>query len=296
MDLDDVSLFRSIALAGSLSAAGRQAGLSPMAVSRKLAALEKELGVRLFHRTTRSVALTGDGETFLPFAQSMSEAREAAASAFAERKDLGLSGVLKVTAPNLIGRALVVPLAVRLMEENPHLKVDLTLSDGIVDIVASGIDVAIRVATMQESELIAVKVADNPRILCAAPAYLAAHGAPKTLASLDGHACLTLHAMDAWAFGHGRDRVRKRVAGRLAASSVDAVRAACLAGAGLAMLTYWDVAGDLADGSLVPVTLDDATAEALAIWAVLPSRERVPARVRGFIDGLKDTLADSRLS
>lgn len=289
MDLSDVALFRAIVATGSLSAAGRQEGLSPMAVSRRLATLERELGVRLIHRTTRSVALTADGETFLPLAQTMLEAREAAAVAFSEQHE-GLSGVLRVTAPHRIGRALVVPLVVRLMAENPRLHVDLSFSDGIVDIVAAGIDVAIRVATLQASELIAVQVADNPRILCAAPAYLAAHGCPGRVADLDMHACLTLHAMDAWTFSQGKQAVAKRIRGRLSASSVDTVHSACIAGAGLALLTYWDVSQDLADGTLRAIALDDAKPEQLAIWAVLPTRQHMPARVRRFIDGLKSSL------
>lgn len=289
MNLSDVALFCAIVTTGSLSAAGRQAGLSPMAVSRRLAALELELGVRLIHRTTRSVALTADGETFLPLAQTMLEAREAASAAFSEHHE-GLSGILRVTAPHRIGRALVVPLVVRLMAENPRLTVDLTFSDGIVDIVAAGIDVAIRVATLPASELVAVRVADNPRILCAAPAYLAAYGCPGSLEDLDAHACLTLHAMDAWTFAHGGHPVAKRIKGRLAASSVDTVHAACVAGAGLALLTYWDVAQDLADGTLTTVTLDDVEPEQLAIWAVLPTRQHMPPRVRRFIDGLKSAL------
>jgi DNA-binding transcriptional LysR family regulator len=292
MNLSDVALFCAIVATGSLSAAGRQAGLSPMAVSRRLAALEHELGVRLIHRTTRSVALTADGETFLPLAQTMLEAREAATAAFSEQHE-GLSGLLRVTAPHRIGRALVVPLVVQLMAENPRLHVDLTFSDGIMDIVATGIDVAIRVATLQASELVAIQVADNPRILCAAPAYLAAHGCPERLGDLDAHACLTLHAMNAWTFRQAGHPVAKRIKGRLAASSVDTVHAACIAGAGLALLTYWDVAQELADGILRTVVLTDAEPEQLAIWAVLPSRQHMPARVRRFIDGLKSALTVS---
>ena len=293
MNLSDVALFCAIVTTGSLSAAGRQVGLSPMAVSRRLAALEHELGVRLIHRTTRSVALTADGETFLPLAQTMLEAQEAATAAFSEQHE-GLSGVLRVTAPHRIGRALVVPLVVRLMAENPRLKVDLTFSDGIVDIAAAGIDVAIRVATLQASELVAVQVADNPRILCAATTYLAAHGCPERLAELDAHACLTLHAMDAWTFRQAGHPIAKRIKGRLAASSVDTVHAACVAGAGLALLTYWDVAQDLANGTLKALTLNDAEPEQLAIWAVLPTRQHMPARVRRFIDGLRSALVVSR--
>ncbi|WP_232629610.1 LysR family transcriptional regulator [Methylobacterium sp. Leaf118] len=289
MNLADVGLFSAIVTTGSLSAAGRQVGMSPMAVSRRLAALEQELGVRLLHRTTRSVALTADGETFLPLAQTMLGAREAATAAFSEQHE-GLSGVLRVTAPHRIGRALVVPLVVRLMAENPRLKVDLTFSDGIVDIVAAGIDVALRVATLQASELVAVRLADNPRILCAAPSYLAANGHPKQLADLDAHSCLTLHAMDAWCFRQDGQAVTKRIEGQLAASSVDTVHAACAAGAGLALLTYWDVAQNLASGTLKSITLTDAEPEQLAIWAVLPTRQHIPPRVRQFIDGLKSAL------
>lgn len=290
MNLSDVALFCAIVETGSLSAAGRGSGRSPMAVSRRLAALEAELGVRLLHRTTRTAALTADGETFLPLARAMIAAREAAAAAFSEGRE-GLGGVLRVTAPNRIGRALVVPLAVRLMAENPALRVDLTFSDRIVDIAASGIDVALRVATLQASDLIAVRLADNPRILCAAPGYLAVHGCPARLAELDAHACLTLHAMEAWPFSRDGRPLATRIEGRLAANSVDAVREACLAGAGLALLTYWDVAQDLARGTLVAVTLADAEPELLAIWAVLPTRQHMPARVRRFLDAMKAALS-----
>ncbi len=290
MDLSDVALFCSIVSAGSLSAAGRLSGHSPMAVSRRLAALEAELGVRLLHRTTRTVSLTADGETFLPLAQSMLDAKAAAMAAFSERHE-GLRGVLRVTAPNRIGRALVVPQAVRLMAENPLLRVDLMFSDSIVDIAASGIDVALRVATLQPSELVAVKLADNPRVLCAAPSYLAEHGYPERLADVDEHTCLTLHAMDAFPFTQGGKLIAKRTDGRLAANSIDTLRGACVAGAGLALLTYWDVARDLADGALVAVILEDAEPELLAIWAMLPSRQHTPARVRRFLDAMKNELA-----
>lgn len=293
MDLSDVALFCTIVSAGSLSAAGRQSSLSPMAVSRRLAALEAELGVRLFHRTTRSLALTSDGETFLPLAQAMLDAKDAAVTAFAERAE-GLSGVLKLTAPNVIGRALVVPVVARLMADNPLLQADITLSDGIVDIVAAGIDVAIRVAPLQPSELIAVKLADNPWMLCASPAYLKAHGNPRTLGDLDNHACLTLHGIGSWLFQHDARQVARPISGRLTASSADVLRAACLTGSGLALLTYWDIADDLACGDLVEVTLQDADPVSLAIWAVLPARHHMPSRVRGFIEAFRSSLASGR--
>ncbi|PWL16357.1 LysR family transcriptional regulator [Falsochrobactrum shanghaiense] len=293
MDLSDVSLFCSIVSAGSLSGAGRQIGLSPMAVSRGLARLEEELGVRLVHRTTRTLSLTPDGETFLPLAQAMLDARNAAVAAFTDQTE-SLSGVLKVTAPNLIGRSLVVPVVAKLMAANPLLQADVTLTDGIVDIVASGIDVAIRVAPLPPSELIAVKLADNPRVLCAAPGYLEMHGYPETLSDLNGHSCLTLHGIGAWLFKREKEQIAKPMSGRFSTSSVEAERAACLAGAGIALLTYWDVAEDLGGGSLVEVTLRDVEPDRLAIWAVLPTRHHMPSRVRNFVDQMKARFESAR--
>ncbi|WP_236775098.1 LysR family transcriptional regulator [Agrobacterium tumefaciens] len=288
--MSDVALFCSIASTGSLSAAGRLTGVSPMAVSRRLAKLEEELGVRLVHRTTRSLALTSEGEIFLPLAKAMLDTREAALSTFAERSE-GPSGTLKVTAPNVIGRSLVVPAVGRLLAAHPLLQADVTLSDDVVDIVASGFDLAVRVAPLQVSELIAVKLADNPRVLCASRSYLDTHGYPQTLSDIDNHACLTLHGIGSWQFQRNSRQIAKPINGRLSASSADALRSACLAGAGLALLTYWDIASDLASGELVEVKLQDTSPATLAIWAVLPARHRMPLRVRCFIEELRSHLS-----
>jgi DNA-binding transcriptional LysR family regulator len=289
MDLADVALFRNIVAAGSLSAAARRMRTTPMLVSRRLAALEAELGARLFHRTTRSLSLTPEGEAFLPHAVALTEARDAAFEAVASR-GAGLSGVLKVTAPNVIGHAVIVPLAAELIAANPGLRVDLTLSDGVVDIATAGLDVAIRVAPMKPSDLIATRLADNPYTLCASPAYIARFGAPATMADLAAHPCIKLHAMDAWPFRRGGELERVRIDGPLSASSVDAVRAACLAGAGIAMMTYWDVHKQIERGELQRIVLADAVPVELGIWAVFLTRTHMPARVRAFIDGLRERL------
>src|ERR1700742_3305045 len=126
MDLADVALFRAIASVGSLSAAARQIGATPMLVSRRLAALEAELGARLLHRTTRSLSLTPEGEAFLPHAVALIEARESALDSVSSAGS-GFSGVLKVTAPNVIGHSVVVPVIAGLMSGNPALRVNLTL-------------------------------------------------------------------------------------------------------------------------------------------------------------------------
>jgi len=290
MDLADVTLFRTIAAVGSLSAAARQMGTTPMLVSRRLANLEAELGARLFHRTTRSLSLTPEGEAFLPHAVALIEARDSALNSISSSGS-GLSGVLKITAPNVIGHSVVVPVVAELIADNPALRVDLTLSDGVIDIAMAGLDVAVRVALMKPSELIATRVADNPFTLVASPAYIARFGEPAASEDLMNHPCIKLHAMDHWPFTRGDEMHRVRISGHLAANTVDAVRASCIAGVGIAMLTYWDVHEQIARGELKRIVLADLKPLEVGIWAVYPTRSHMPARVRAFIDALRDRLS-----
>jgi DNA-binding transcriptional LysR family regulator len=217
--------------------AARQMGTTPMLVSRRLAGLE--LGARLFHRTTRSLSLTPEGEAFLPHAVALIEARDSALDSVSSGVS-GLSGVLKITAPNVIGHSVVVPVVAELIADNPALRVDLPLSDGVIDITTAGLDVAIRVAVMKPSDMIATKVADNPFTLIASPDYVARFVEPATTEDLVSHRCIKLQ-VDNWPFTRGGEMHRVRISGPLSASTVDAVRAACIAGVGIAMLTYWDV-------------------------------------------------------
>ncbi|MDR3529106.1 MAG: LysR family transcriptional regulator [Rhodopila sp.] len=289
MDLADVALFRAIASAGSLSAAARQMDTTPMLVSRRLAALEAELGGRLFHRTTRSLSLTPEGEAFLPHAVALLQARDAAFDSVSSGAS-GLTGVLKITAPNVIGHSVVVPVVAELIADNPALRVDLTLSDGFIDIATAGLDVAVRVADMKPSDLIATRVADNPFTLIASPGYVARFGQPAKAEDLVSHPCIRLHAMDSWPFMHGGEAHRVRIGGPLSASTVDAVRAACIAGVGIAMLTYWDVHEHIARGELQRIVLADVEPLEVGVWAVFPTRNQMPARVRVFIDALRGRM------
>ncbi|MGE8360101.1 LysR family transcriptional regulator [Pseudomonas sp.] len=290
MQISDVEVFQAIAAGGSLSGAARRLGLTPMTVSRRLASLEKELGVRLVHRTTRSVALTAEGDVFLPYAQRMLEADEAARVTLRSHAGTA-SGLLKVTAPTVFGQAVIMPLIPSLLADNPGLQLDLTLSDSIVDIVGLGIDVAIRIATLRDSALVARPLADNPRVVCASPDYLARQGVPTVLDDLRQHACIALHGMPYWPFVRNGDSVSVRAEAAFSANSVEAVRTACRQGLGLAMLTYWDVREELLDGRLVQVELADVTPERLSITAVLPTRQHVPHRVRVFLERLEAVLA-----
>lgn len=289
MQIPDVEVFRAIAQNGSLSAAARRLGLTPMTVSRRLASLEGELGVRLFHRTTRSVSLTAEGETFLPFATTLLEASEGARISLKSYAGTA-SGVLKVTAPTVFGQSVIMPLIPALLAEHPALRVDLTLSDSIVDIVGLGIDVAIRIATLRDSGLIARPLAPNRRVLCASPNYLERHGVPTTMDALLNHRRIALHGMPYWPFMRGGEPVAMRAEGVFSANSVEAVRTASRQGLGVAMLTYWDVRDDLDTGALHLVELEDVTPEELFITAILPTRQHVPHRVRVFLQHLETVL------
>ncbi|MEE4148447.1 LysR family transcriptional regulator [Pseudomonas viridiflava] len=289
MQLPEIEVFANIATSGSLSEAARRLGLSAMTVSRRLASLESDLGVRLVHRTTRSVSLTPEGELFLPHARTMLEASETARATL-KNNVASVSGTLRVTAPTVFGQTVIMPLLPALLSSNPQLGIDLTLSDSIVDIAGLGIDVAIRIAALRDSNLVARNLADNPRVVCASPDYLARSGTPQNLNELKQHQCIVLHAMPCWLFSKRGEPLALRIHGAFSANSVEAVRTASKQGLGLAMLTYWDVRRELAEGSLVLVKLNDATPELLSITAVLPTRQQVPQRVRVFIECLEAVL------
>jgi DNA-binding transcriptional LysR family regulator len=289
METKDLAILAVAASAGSLSAAARRLGLTPMAATRRLAALERELGVRLMHRTTRSVSLTPEGETLLPYAQQMIDA-EGAARAALSPESLGATGLLRVTAPAAFGRKVVAPLIPALLAANPDLRVDLELTDSVVDIVAGGFDVAIRIAPLRDSGLIARRLAPNPRLLCAAPAYLSRHKAPARIDDLVAHACLRLSGVTHWPFEVEGLARNIRVDGRFTCNSIDGVHDACVRGLGLALLSLWDVKAELRSGALVEVTLDAALPQELSIWALYPTTRLTPAKLHVFLAALQQVF------
>lgn len=286
MDLDDISLFRNIATTGSLSAVARQLDMTPMAVSRRLNRLELQLGVRLVHRTTRSLSLTAEGEAFLPYADELIRTQDLAMSSMG-RGVAGLTGTLKLTAPSVIGRDIVAPVLWEMLEEHPSLRVDLSFSDHLLNVPGRGLDVAIRVGTTLPGDMIATRIVDCPRVLCASPLYLERYGVPNTLEELKEHSCLMLHGIPTWPFTTEEGANDFRPVGRVSADTIDALRSACVAGMGIAFVVVWDVAQKLEEGSLVQIQLTDASPDVLGMWAVFPSRIQVPARVRYLIEKLR---------
>lgn len=291
MNLMNVEIFCSIADTGNLTESARRLNATPMTISRRLAQLESELGVRLFQRTTRAVSLTSEGEEFLPYARMMVEAGESAKSLFSSERQ-GASGLLRVTAASEFGKRHLLPLLPALMAANPALKVDLNLSDNLVDIVGQGYDMALRLAPLKDSTLVAHKLADNPRILCAAPSYLARRGQPSSLIDLAQHHCLKISGVAHWMFEQNGQVVNCPVAAHFSCSSVEGVRAMCVSGVGIAQLTLLDIRDELRRGELVEMTLPDAGRHELAVWALLPTRQYMPYRTTVLLKALKASLQD----
>lgn len=289
MQLKDVRYFLMVAHTRSLTQAARRLDTTPMTVSRRLMALEDDLGVRLLHRTTRAVSLTPEGEEFLPYARSLEDAERGARGLFAA-ESTGAVGQLRVTASAGFGRRTLLPLMPALMAENPDLTIELNLSDDITDIVGQGFDVAIRIAPLRDSRLVARKLDDNPRHLCASPAYIAQHGMPHMLADLSQHSCLRLTNVAHWTFMVDGQPTRLTVSGPFSSSSVEGVREMGKAGMGLMQLTEWDIKEELASGELVSITLSDAQPAMLAVWAVFPTHHHLPARVNVFLHKLKTAM------
>ncbi|MDW3568939.1 LysR family transcriptional regulator [Enterobacter asburiae] len=289
MKLEDVEVFVEAVKAGSLAGAARRLSVSAMAASRSLNNLEAELGVRLVHRTTRSLSPTSDGAVFLPHAQALLEDKNnALADLFPEGTHL--SGRLRITASAGFGRKIVAPMLTRFMQQHPALQVDLLATDEQVDIVGKGIDVALRIAPLRDNRLVAHRLCHNPRDLCASAAYLAANGYPKSFNDLAAHSCLTMSDTVHWSFEQGEQRYKQKVSGRFSANSIEAIFEACLGGLGIANLSRWYVEPAFREGKLVRIVLEDAHPESLAVWAVYPTSRLIPAKVRKFVEALEAEL------
>ncbi|MGF6601253.1 DNA-binding transcriptional LysR family regulator [Paraburkholderia sp. GAS448] len=291
LDLLDVALFVRAAQLANVSAAGREFGLSAAVASARIASLERLLGARLLHRTTRRISLTQDGEVFMTRAVALLEAADAARGAVG-RAQATPQGRLRVSMPSSFGRQHVSPVIAEFLRRYPGVAVDLRLSDHLVDLVDAGIDVAIRVGALKDSSLVARRLAVNRRVICCSPAYLAARGAPQHPMDLVDHECIILSEQRDWGFVTPAGPVSVRVDGRLVTDNGEVIRDALLAGFGIALKSTWDVAPYLRSGQLVTVLDSYALAETVAIWAVYPSRAFVPPKTVAFIDFLAAHFGD----
>ncbi len=287
LDLIDVALFVRVCATRNLSAAGREFGLSPAASSARMAQLERQLGARLLHRTTRQITLTQDGEAFLERAVPLLDAAEQAASSVggADRQPQGL---LRVSASVSFGRLHLMPALADFLARYPGIRLDLRLSDRIIDMAVNGIDVAVRIGPLRDSALVARTLAPSRMWLCASPAYLQQFGTPKRPEDLAEHQCLVLEGTNPWRFKdggkEGNAELSVRVSGRLQSDNGEANRDAAIAGLGISLQATWAMYPQLKSGALVRVLPDFPMAGESVVSAQYLNRNFLPPKTQVFID------------
>jgi DNA-binding transcriptional LysR family regulator len=287
-----ISTFVEVVAKGSLSAAARAEGIAPAVIGRRLDALEQRLGVKLLQRTTRKLALTNEGAAFLEDCQRILTELEDAEAAVTERS-AHATGHLLISAPAGFGRQHVAPLLPSFLTEHRDLRTTLNLNDRVVDLIGEGVDVAIRIASLSDSSLVGVKLADNQRVLVATPAYLKRHGTPRTLDDLGRHNCLAFStdgSQRGWTFRQDGQIVTLKVGGNMGCNDGAVLHDWVLAGKGLAWRSMWEVGGDIDAGRLRTV-LDEYAAPGNDIYAVFAQRNHLPLRIRAFVDFLRRTYA-----
>lgn len=292
MLLSNIALFLKIVEKGGLAAAGREAGLSSTTVSERLAALEAHFGVVLLNRTTRAISLTEEGRTLVDGAKQVLgevEDLEARIRFGAET----LSGPIRISAPSDIGRTVVSDEITRFLADHPAISIELLLSDGYVGVVSEGVDIALRFGASVDSTLRARPLGPNRRLVCAAPEYLAAHGAPKIPADLKRHNCLVMrfgaNLDNVWRFGPGAVRQVVTVRGDRVANDGALVRQWGLAGHGIVLKSELDVGRDIRAGRMVEL-LADFAAPSAPLQMLFPPGRAQPRRVRALADRLAVVL------
>lgn len=293
-------MFASVVRHGSFAAAARDQNIDPSSVSRVIAAIEAELGVRLFQRTTRQLSMTEAGSVYFeriePLIEEIRHARDAAAEVSSQVK-----GTLRVTASNSFGLKRVLPLIPDFAAKYPDLAVDLILTDTVMDLLAERIDIAIRLGTLPDSNMVARVLMQTRYRVVVSPTYQRTHGLPTKPDSVSDHNCLLFPIAgyrSLWIFRDKKGTLSEvPVRGKLLVSNALGLQQCALAGMGLALLPGWLVEDDILAGKLVDVFPKwevTATDFNTAAWLVYPTRSYVPLKVRVFIDFLKASVSVRR--
>jgi DNA-binding transcriptional LysR family regulator len=290
--LEAVEIFVAVAEAGSFVGASRQLGRAPAAMTRAVAGLEDRLGIRLFNRTTRAVALTDAGARYLEQArQALAGFAALELSAAGERQVP--QGLLTVTAPEMFGRLHILPIVQAYMAEHREVDVSLLLLNRIVSYIDEGIDLGLRIAELPDSSLQAILVGSVQRICCASPGYVAAHGSPRRVQDLSKHAVIATTGVrpvaDRWSFTRKGQTVSVPIRPRLAVNSVQAALDAAVADGGIVRLLSYQTAAAEAEGRLVRV-LEEEPQPPVPIHIVHPAGRHLAIKARLFIDRAVATL------
>ncbi|MBO9697371.1 MAG: LysR family transcriptional regulator [Sphingopyxis sp.] len=288
----DIETFLAVANGGSLAAAAKALRLTPSAVSRSIARLEQRLGVTLMRRTTRSLALTAEGQAYRE-RMTVLLADIATVEAGLGLEGQGPRGLLRINASPSIGTMGLLPILPRFTARYPDIVVDLTLSDAIVDLVEERADIAIRIGPLRDTSLRAKKLGHSRMLLVASPDYLARRGTPQTPDDLDAHDCLRFsfrRSVDSWPFRIGSRVVQRPVHGSFFGNSGEVVRQMAVAGGGIARHGHFHVAQDLKAGRLVEVLADFSPGGGEDIHALYAPEDRAATRIRALLDFLDAEL------
>lgn len=286
-----LEVFTAIVAEGSFSAAGRRLDLSASAISRTVDRIEERLGVRLLLRSTRTLTLTAEGQAYLSAAKriltDLDDAEQAIADQGAPR------GRLRVSAALSHGRLCVVPLLGQFAERYPHILVDISLTDKVVDIAAGETDVAIRFGPLADSPLMARKLGENRRVIVASPDYIARNGVPEVPEDLYRHNCLSFNfrrAEPVWPFRKEGRNFALNVRGSIEANSGETLGQLAAEGIGITRVGTFSVAAEIAAGKLVPLLEAYNPGDVEEIHAVFAGGPNTPARVRAFVEFLAEKL------
>lgn len=289
--LGPMRTFVRVVEAGSFTGVAAEQNTTQPTISRQVAALEEHLGARLLTRTTRALTLTDDGRAFYEHALRALEAVGEAENAVG-RRQAKPTGTLRLAVPVVLGRRHIVPRLARFLARYPEVTIDLAMSDGFVDLVEQGIDLAIRVGEITDQSLVARKIGMVRRLTVAAPAYLKAKGMPRTPEELKRHDCIVytrLATGNRWHFESVDGPLSVTVSGRFRVDNSEAVREGVLAGLGIAVIPAFAFSDEIMRGA-VKVLLKNYEPKLLPLNAVYPSRRYVPLRVRAMIDFLAHEL------
>nr|WP_300307784.1 LysR family transcriptional regulator [Halomonas sp.] len=292
--LDDIVTFAEVARRGSLRQAGERLHLTTGAVSRRLDALEQRLGVRLLHRTTRSVSLTTAGSEYLADVLPAVEAISIASQRLSEHEG-ALSGEIRISLPVNYGRLHIAPCLPEFLNLHPNVSLDAVFNDSFSDIVGDGFDLAIRIGHLEDSRLVARRIATDQRIIAASPEYLDVHGIPRHPTDLLHHDCLHythFRGSQRWIFRKDGEQLSIPINGRFRANYGHALTLAAEQGLGIVQSSRAIIFDALKAGNLCEILTDWVLPE-IGVYAVTPSRNGMPLRVQVLIDFLSQRLPDA---
>jgi len=291
--LTQIEAFVATADRSSLAAAGLVLKVTPAMVGRRIDALERALGVRLLHRSTRRLVLTEEGSVYLEHCQKLLSELQQAESAISEGRHKA-TGHLIVSAPAAFGRKHVAPYAPAFLRDHPQLKISFNLTDGLVDLVREGYDMGIRIGGSIDPSFVAIRLASNKRVVCGTPDYFRRHGKPSTIDDLAKHNCLAFNLQGGqqrgWYFQVDGKTVAIRPVGNLDCNDGELLHRWMSEGLGLAWRSEWEIQKQLQSG-LLETVLDDYALPDYDIMAVYPQQRNVPAKVRLFAQYLKAVYA-----